>query len=159
MSKTSELEKVQAIIEKHGKSKDKLIQIMLDLQSCNEFNYLPEEWVRYAAQELDYSFSKVYETISFYAMFNLKPKGKYVIEICKSAPCHVSGANSLVDMLEKALGVKIGETTEDNVFSLNTTSCFGACDIAPAIKIGEKVYGNLNEEKLKELLDSYREVQ
>jgi NADH:ubiquinone oxidoreductase subunit E len=159
VDKTLGLEKVLPVIEKYGKSKEKLIQIMLELQDVNENNYLPEEWVRLVAEELEYPLSKVYETISFYAMFNLKPKGKHVIEVCKSAPCHVNGAGNLLSMLEKELGIKVGETTKDNMFSLEHSSCFGACDIAPAIKIGEKVYGNLDEQKLRNLLDSYREVR
>lgn len=153
------MDKVRQVIEKHGKSKEKLIQIMLELQTVNENNYLPEEWVKFVAEELDYPLSRVYEVISFYAMFNLKPKGRYVVEVCKSAPCHVNGANGLMSMLEKTLGVRVGQTTKDGLFTLEHASCFGACDIAPAIKIGEKVYGNLDEQKLKGVLDSYREVR
>lgn len=153
------MEKVQEIIKKHGKSKEKLIQIMLELQTINENSYLPEEWVKEVARELDYPISRVYEVISFYAMFNLQPKGKYVVEVCKSAPCHVNGAHNLLEMIEKELGIKVGETTSDKLFSLEHASCFGACDIAPAIKIGEKVYGNLDQQTLKSVLDSYREVR
>lgn len=151
------MEKVKEIVVKHGNAKENLIQIMLELQQLSGRNYLPSEWVSYVAESLDLPLSKVYGVITFYAMFNTEPKGKYLIEVCKSGPCHVSGSESILHMLEKELDVKPGETTKDEVFTLMLSSCFGACDIAPAIKIGEAVYGNLTQEKLKDIIISYRE--
>lgn len=153
------MEKVREILNRHGNSKDNLIQVMLELQGISGTNSLPHEWVEFVAKELDMPISRVYSVITFYAMFGTAPRGKYVVEVCKSAPCHVTGATSLLAMLEKELNVKPGETTEDGVFTLIQSACFGACDISPAIKIGEKVYGNLTSEKLSEIVNSYREGQ
>lgn len=151
------MEKVREVLNRFGNSKDNLIQIMLELQNISGTNSLPHEWVEFVAAELDMPLSRVYSVITFYSMFGTEPRGKYVVEVCKSAPCHVTGATSLLTMLEKELKVKPGQTTEDGVFTLIQSACFGACDISPAIKIGEKVYGNLTAEKLSEIVNSYRE--
>jgi len=151
------MEKVQDVLKKFGNSGENLIQIMLELQQLSGKNYLPHEWVEYVAKELDLPMSKVYGVITFYAMFDNVPRGKNLIEVCKSGPCHVSGSENIVVMLEKELGIIPGETTKDGLFTLEHCSCFGACDIAPAIKIGEKVYGNLTQELLKDIINSYRE--
>ncbi len=150
------MEKVQEVLKKFGNSGENLIQIMLELQQLSENNYLPKEWVEYVAKELDLPMSKVYGVITFYAMFANEGRGKNLIEVCKSGPCHVSGAKSIIVMLEEELGVNLGETTSDRLFTLEQSSCFGACDIAPAIKIGENVYGNLTQDSLREILNSYR---
>ncbi|WP_027627556.1 complex I 24 kDa subunit family protein [Ruminiclostridium cellobioparum] len=151
------MEKVREVLKRFGNSKDNLIQVMLELQNISGTNSLPHEWVEFVAAELDMPLSRVYSVITFYAMFGTEPRGKYVVEVCKSAPCHVTGAGSLLSMLEKELKVKPGQTTEDGVFTLIQSSCFGACDISPAVKIGEKVYGNLTPQKLNEIVNSYRE--
>lgn len=150
------MEKVQEVLRKFGNSGENLIQIMLELQQLSGNNYLPKEWVEYVAKELDLPMSKVYGVITFYAMFANESRGKNLIEVCKSGPCHVSGAKSIVIMLEEELGIQLGETTSDGLFTLEQSSCFGACDIAPAIKIGENVYGNLTPDSLREILNSYR---
>lgn len=150
---------VNAVLTKYDNSKDKLVQILLDLQEGSGQNYIPREWLEEVSKKLDMPLTKVYDVATFYAMYNLEPKGRYVIEVCKSAPCRSRKAETIAQSLEKLLGVKMGETTGDGLFTLQHTSCFGACDISPAIKIGEKVYGNLNEDKLTEIIRSYREGQ
>lgn len=150
------MEKVQEVLKRFGNKGENLIQIMLELQQLSGKNYLPEEWVEYVANELNLPMSKVYGVITFYAMFDNEPRGKNLIEVCKSGPCHVSDAESIVILLEKELGIKLGETTSDGLFTLEQSSCFGACDIAPAIKIGENVYGNLTQDLLREIVGSYR---
>ena len=151
------MEKINEVLEKYRYAQENLIQIMLELQVLSERNYLPKETVEYVAKALDMPVSKAYGVITFYAMFNLEPQGKNLIEVCKSGPCHVMGAEGIVEMLEKELEIKPGEMTSDGLFSIKLSSCFGACDISPAIKIGEKVYGNLTQDTLKEIINSYRE--
>lgn len=150
------LMQLDSIIEKYKGSQERLIQILLDLQKASGHNYLPEECIIEISKKLDMPLSKVYEVTTFYSMFNQEPKGKYIIEICKSAPCHVRGSKDVAKMFQEALGIKIGGTTSDNMFTLQYSNCFGACDISPAIKIGEKVYGNLTIEKIKELINMYQ---
>lgn len=151
-------QKIIEIIEKYKREKEKLVMILLDVQKLTEFNYIDREWVSVIAEELDIPYTKVYDVLTFYSMFSTKPRGKYIIEICKSAPCHVNKSKEVVAIFEEVLGIKMGETTEDKVFTLQYTSCIGACDISPAVKIGEKVYGNLNKEKIIEIIKEYRGV-
>lgn len=150
-------EDVETIIERNGKSQKSLIAILLEIQEASGKNYVSQEWADIVAKELNLSISTVYDVLTFYAMFSIKPRGKYVIELCKSAACHVNNSKHVVELFEKALGIKIGETTEDGLFTLQYTSCIGACNVSPSMKIGEKVYGNLDENKIVDILDSYRE--
>jgi NADH-quinone oxidoreductase subunit E len=150
-------EHVLEIIKSNGKAKEKLLSILLTIQEASGWNYVDKEWAKLVAAELDIPLTKVYDVLTFYEMFSTKPRGKYVIEICKSAPCHVSKANSVVQMFTEELGIEMGETTLDNLFTLQYTSCVGACDLAPVAKIGEKVYGHLTREKVAQIIKTYRE--
>ena len=107
------------------------------------------------AREMDISIAKVYNFITFYAMLSTKAHGKYTIRICKSAPCHVNGASEVIHAIEKLLGIKMGQTTEDGRFTLEYCPCLGLCDIAPAIMINKKVYGNLTPESVREIIKIY----
>lgn len=156
MSETPLSVQVSSVIEKYNGSKERLIQVLLDLQKASGQNYLSEDCIKEVSRKLDIPLSKVFEVATFYAMFNAQPKGKYIIEVCKSAPCHVRGSKSVSKMFEDALKIKMGETTPDNLFSLQYSNCFGACDVSPAVKINEKVYGNLTMEKINEIIDMYR---
>ncbi|MCM0760497.1 NAD(P)H-dependent oxidoreductase subunit E [Sporomusa sphaeroides DSM 2875] len=152
-------EQVLAIINKYGKAKEQLLSILLDIQATSGKNYVAEEWAEVVACQLDLPISKVHDVLTFYAMFSIEPRGRYVIEICKSTPCHVTKADAVVAMFETELGIKLGETTPDNEFTLLHTSCVGACDIGPVAKIGEEVYGNLTAAKVAEIVTSYREAK
>ncbi|HHY27253.1 MAG TPA: NAD(P)H-dependent oxidoreductase subunit E [Desulfitobacterium dehalogenans] len=151
------MERIDGILEKYRCSQENLIQIMLELQALSGKNYLPKEWVEYVADALELPLNKVFGVITFYAMFSTEPRGKYLIEVCKSGPCHVTGSETIEELLEEELGIKCSETTPDGLFTIEQASCFGACDISPAIKIGAKTYGNLTRDSLKEIIRSYRE--
>jgi len=148
--------KIIAIIEAHGNSTEGLLSILLEIQEASGENYVQEEWSKLVAEQLGLPYSKVYDVLTFYAMFSTKPRGKYVIEVCKSTPCHISKADGIVRILENELGIKIGNTTEDKFFTLLYTSCVGACDIGPIIKIGEDLYGDLTADKIIDIIHDYR---
>ncbi|MDD3704529.1 MAG: NADH-quinone oxidoreductase subunit NuoE [Clostridiaceae bacterium] len=156
MNGTPLVTKVKEIIDKYNGSQERLIQILLDLQKESGQNYLPEDCIEEVSSILDMPLGKVFEVATFYSMFNNEPKGRYVIEVCKSAPCHVTGSKNVAKMFEDALNIKMGETTSDNMFTLQYSSCFGGCDVSPAIKINEIIYGNLTMEKINEIIDMYR---
>ncbi|MBM7615888.1 NADH-quinone oxidoreductase subunit NuoE family protein [Alkaliphilus hydrothermalis] len=148
-----ERKKIIEIIEKIGATPDKLIEILLAVQSLSHEHYVSEEQLKLIAQKLNIPLSKAYGVASFYSMLSTKKKGRYVIQICNSGPCYVSKANGIVKALENRLGIHIGEITNDQMFSMEYTSCFGACHLAPAIKINEEVYGNLNPQKVNQIID------
>lgn len=156
MTKVSEHDMVQSIIDKYDKSPNKLLSIFLDIQEISGSNHVSEANAQLVAKALDIPICKIYDVIAFYEMLYVKPQGKYIIEICKSAVCHVGGAPMLVKTLEALLGISMGETTGDGLFSLRYSSCFGACNLDPVIKIGDEVYGNLDAKKLKEIVQEYR---
>lgn len=158
MNSAEKKEQLYKIINTYNKSKEMLIQILLELQEASGYNYLPEEWMKIVAFELDLPLSNVHNVATFYEMFSTEPRGKHLIEVCNSGPCHVNNSKGLVDMLEKNLGIKMGETTQDKLFTLTYSSCFGGCEVSPAIKIGENIYGNLDEEKIEQLIKNYRGV-
>jgi NADH-quinone oxidoreductase subunit E len=99
---------------------------------------------------------EVYEVASFYTQFNLKPVGKYVLEVCRTGPCCLVGAEQLINHLENKLGIKDGETTTDGNFTLKTVECLGGCGYGPLIQVGSKYYEHLNEKKVDELLENLK---
>lgn len=107
------------------------------------------------AREMNIPQTEVYSFITFYAMLSVKPRGKYIIRMCKSAPCHVRGAKEVVRAVEDLLQIKMGETTEDKRFTLEYCPCLGICDISPAIMINEKTYGNLTPDSVRAVIKQY----
>lgn len=146
--------KILKIIEKIGSTPDKLIEILISVQSISKEHYITEEQLKIISDCLEIPLSKVYGVASFYSMLSIKKKGKYVIQICNSGPCYVKKSNDIIRALENLLGIKVGEVTLNGLFSLEYSSCFGACHIAPAIKINDKIYGNLNNEKVLKIIES-----
>ncbi len=145
------------IIEKSYIDPKQLIAILLDIQAASGANYVDEKWAALTARVLNVPLSKIYDILTFYAMFSSVPRGEYVIEICKSTPCEFTASPDVAGWFEKVLGIKMGETTLDGKFTLSNTCCVGACDVGPVAKVGDEVYGNLTLEKVNTLVRSYRE--
>lgn len=153
----TEREYVLQAIKEVGSTEDKLIEVLLNVQDNSKDNYITEGQLEEISQELGVPLSKVYGVASFYSLLSTQQRGEYVIQICNSGPCYVKGSKNVVEMFESSLGIKMGEVTEDGKFSLEFTSCIGACDVAPAVKINEEVYGNLDKKKIDEIVNGIRE--
>ena len=151
--------KVKEIIEKHGNKRENLLQILHDVQNQNQQNYISEENIKTLSEEMKIPVSDIKGTASFYSMYSFIPRGKYIIRICESPPCHILGAQTIFDAVEKKLGIKEGETTKDGLFTLEATSCLGICGVAPAMMINEEAYGNLDEKKINEILEQIQEKE
>ncbi|EOD00049.1 complex I 24 kDa subunit family protein [Caldisalinibacter kiritimatiensis] len=147
---------ISEIVDRIGNTPDKLLEVLIQTQQKSKQNYVTESELRTISKLLDVPFSKVYGVATFYSMLSVKKRGNYVIQICNSGPCYINGAGDLVSFIEELLDIKMGEITNDGVFSLEYTSCIGACDKGPAIKINDKVYGNLNKTKIVEIIDKLR---
>ncbi len=119
-------------------------------------NHLPEEAVRQLADGLRVPLNQAFGVATFYTMFSVKTRGKHVIRVCDSPPCHLLDSASIVEILEDELGVTVGETTHDRTFTLELTSCLGVCAVAPAMMINDEVYGNLTRDKIPEILNKFR---
>lgn len=121
-----------------------------------EFGYLPAEVQELVADELHIPVARVYGIVSFYSFFTMTPKGEYPISVCLGTACYVRGAEKVLDELKRQLGINVGEVTPDGKFSLTCLRCVGACGLAPVIEVGEKVYGRMTPDRVKEVLAEYK---
>jgi NADH-quinone oxidoreductase subunit E len=119
-------------------------------------SWISEESLRDIADFMNISLTELESIATFYNMVFRKPVGRHVVVVCNSISCWVTGCNSIVAALEKKLGIQLGETTEDGMFTLIPSPCLGECSIAPVMMVDEDLYGNLTEEKIDGILASYR---
>ena len=138
-----------------GKQKSAILPI-LHLAQAEFDGWLSVEAMDYVASILKIQPIEVYEVASFYSMFNLKPVGKCVIEVCRTGPCWLMGAEDLVKFIEKKLSIKEGQTTPDGMFTLKTVECLASCGTAPMMQIGETYHENLTFDKCGSILDDYK---
>ncbi len=155
---TSELAlKIDAIIKDYQSNSTKLVGILLDIQDIVPKQYIPREVASYVSEKMNIPLSKVYDVISFYAALSDVPRADYVIQLCDSVVCKVTGNTGLRDSITALLGIKEREATADGRYWLEYTPCFGACDISPAMRINGKVYGHLTtQDSVKAVLDQHR---
>ncbi|MBA3045248.1 MAG: NADH-quinone oxidoreductase subunit NuoE [Candidatus Thermoplasmatota archaeon] len=143
-----------AVLNRYNYEKHSLISILLDIQT--NFNYLPKEAMIMVAEELNIRVIDVYSVATFYTVFSLKPRGKYIINVCVGTACHVRGGRRIVDKIQKELNIDVGETTEDMQFTLETVRCLGACALGPVMVINGEYYGQLSTKKANTILQSYK---
>lgn len=142
------------IIHAFERTKDNLIPALHEVQ--DKLGFLPEAAMEEMATWLGVPVSDVYGTATFYTLFSTKQKGRYVVRLCDSPPCHIEGSKAIKAAFQAELGIKPGETTEDECFTFEIVSCLGLCGVAPAVMINEDVYGNLSPEMITGILDKYR---
>jgi NADH:ubiquinone oxidoreductase subunit E len=119
------------------------------------FGYLPENVLKHIALALDKSYSEVAGVVSFYAFFATHPRGKHVIRVCLGTACYVRGGKQVLETMRKELGIEVGETSKDGMFSLEVARCFGACGLAPAMCIDDEVYKRVRPSKIREILATF----
>ncbi len=155
-ARSYDLEKVAKIASRYKEEPDQLMHIMLDIQKICD-NSIPKEAAAVISEITGISESDIYSYVTFYAAFSIKPRGKYVIRMCKSAPCHIVGAKEVANAIGEYLGIKPGETTPDGLFTLEFCQCIGQCDTAPAIMVNEDVHTGLTPESAVALIKKYKE--
>ena len=133
-----------------------MLGILHGLQTANPNNYLTESDLKSVATYLNTSFSHVYGVATYYTMFSIKPRGKYIIRICNSPVCNMKNSVSLADEIMDLLGIRPGETTGDMLFTLEYTECLGRCDVAPSVMIASDVYGSVARESLVSIISKYK---
>ena len=134
-----------------------LIQVLHHAQDL--FGYLPEEVQIYISKKLNISPSKVYEVVEFYSYFTTEPKGKYKISVCLGRVCFDKGSDKILSEFEKQLGIKAGQTSKDNSFSLDGLRCVGACGLAPVVVINDKVHAQFKPEQVSDILAYYKSLE
>ena len=132
--------------------------LIILLQSAQEsYGYIPEKAIYYISELLNIPAADIYGVITFYSQFRLKPMGKNLIRICEGTACHVNNAKALLSCFRDELGISVGETSDDGLFTLQSVACLGCCSLAPVIMINDTTYGNLDKTKLKKILKDVRE--
>ncbi len=145
--------KVDSILDTYQHDRGMLISILQDIQ--REYNYLPKEALIMVSQGLGIALSRVYSVATFFKAFNLKPRGRHLINVCLGTACHVRGAVRILETIERELGINRGETTQDLKYTLETVNCVGACALGPVVVIDGEHVGGMRTEKVKPLLGSY----
>jgi NADH:ubiquinone oxidoreductase subunit E len=148
-----QLSQIDKIIAKYGARPGYLIPILKETQEV--FGYLPAQIQRHIAHGLNVTPSHVFGVVTFYAFFNIIPRGKYIIKVCMGTACYVKGAPEIIAKIESELGIKVGETTEDRKFTLEAVRCIGACGLAPAVLVGEDTHGGVTPGKMMDILKQY----
>ncbi|OFY66565.1 MAG: NADH-quinone oxidoreductase subunit E [Bacteroidetes bacterium RIFCSPLOWO2_02_FULL_36_8] len=152
---TSEL--VKKIITRYpeGRQKSALLPI-LHLAQAEFGGWLSVPVMDYVADILNLKPIEVYEVASFYSMYNLKPVGNYVLEVCRTGPCCLMGGEEILQYIEKKLGIKAGETTQDGKFTIKTVECLASCGTAPMMQVGDDYHENLTHQRVDELIEEFK---
>src|SRR6476469_7054663 len=148
------LQKVQEIIARYpeGKQKSALIPLLHLAQEQNG-GWLSAEAMDHVAELLQLKPIEVYEVATFYSMYNLKPVGKYVFEVCQTGPCMLNGSDQIIEYIQQKLNIKVSETTADGLFTLKPVECLGACGYAPMMQLGKTYREHLTKEKIDAIID------
>lgn len=146
----------RALAEAYVHQPGGLLKALHALQNSSPNNFLSPWDLQLVAEMFNVPLAKVWGTTTFYSLYSTTPRGRHIIRVCESAPCHVVGAMDILKALEGALGIEVGQTTRDGRFTLEVTSCLGVCGVAPAIMIGATVHGNLTRDKLNSILAEYK---
>lgn len=121
-----------------------------------EFGYLGPEAIEYIARLMDQPPARVHGVVSFYTMYNMKPIGRHHVQVCRTLPCALRGAEGVTEFIKRKLGIEVGQTTGDGRFTLSEVECLASCGTAPMMQINDDYYEDLNEEKIERILDSLK---
>lgn len=145
-------DRIDQIIAKYVDKKGVLIQLLLDIQK--ELHWIPKEAIKKISYRLKIPFSQIFRVASFYTDLSLKPIGRHLVRVCEGTACYVRGAQRILDSVETKIGIKPGETTPDDRFTLETVNCLGCCALGPVIEVDGIYYGKLNSVKLDKIFSA-----
>ena len=151
----NDLQQLREVCKSFNNEAGELINVLHKAQGI--FGYLPAEVQEVVAQELNVSVAKVYGVVTFYSFFTMVPRGKYPVSVCTGTACYVRGAEKVLDEFKRILKVPVGETTPDGKFSIAGLRCVGACGLAPVVLVGDKTYGRVAPDGVKEILKEYED--
>jgi len=146
----------EKIFKKYTPTIDNLIYILHDIQDTHPQHYVSEKAQQKVSEYLRIPISHIQGVLTFYTMFSTKPRGKNIIRLCESPPCFLAGSNKILKKLEDILQINAGETTADNEFTLELCACLGMCGNAPVMMINDDFYANLDEMKVKDIINKLR---
>ncbi len=146
---------ITEICDRYANENTPLMMILSAIQS--EYGYIPLEVQELVSEKTGISVAEIYGVVTFYSFFSLEPKGKYVIGCCLGTACYVKGAQNVIDKFSEILGIQPGQTTPDGLFTLDALRCIGCCSIAPAVKVGDKVYPKMTPAQVAGVISEYQE--
>lgn len=145
---------LKEILSRHAGEKGALIPILQEVQAT--YGYIPEDVIKEISLALDIPATSIYGVATFYAQFHLKPRGRHVVRVCQGTACHVRGGARILAEVQKQLGIKPGETTDDLRFTLEPVACLGCCGLAPAMMVDEDTHGRMTPDKVAGVLARYK---
>ncbi|HKY06833.1 MAG TPA: NADH-quinone oxidoreductase subunit NuoE [Candidatus Binatia bacterium] len=148
------MQEFEAIVARYPKKEAAMLPVLYLAQ--REFGHIGSEAIDYVARLMGQAPARVYGVVSFYTMFNTKPIGRHHIQVCRTLPCALGGAEKVTAFLTKKLGIKPGQTTDDGRFTLSEVECLASCGTAPMMQINDDYYENLTEEKIEQILDTMK---
>jgi len=153
------LDRVKELISHYpeGKYKSALLPV-LHIAQDHFGGWLNPEVMDYVAELMNILPVEVYEVATFYSMYNLKPVGKYIFEVCQTGPCMINGSDDIIEYIKSTLGIGVGETTSDGLFTLKTVECLGACGYAPMMQLGKTYREHLTKEKVDSIIEECRNL-
>ena len=151
------LARVDEVLSAYRNKPGALIPVLQQTQGV--FGYLPDAALRRISRELDKPYSEVAGVVSFYSFFSTTPRGKHLVRVCLGTACYVRGGKQVLEAVKKCLGVDVGQTTPDRVFTLEVGRCFGACGLAPVIMVDTDIHQRVKAAKVQEILNPYRRTR
>ena len=151
-----EIKQFKVDLISHKNHSGSLISLLQSAQ--DSYGYIPKKAIYYISEVVGIPPSEIYGVITFYSQFRLRPLGKYVIKICEGTACHVNNGKNILKALQNELGISVGETTGDGLFSLQSVACLGCCSLAPVIMINEETHGSLTPNKIRGIIKKYRDL-
>lgn len=146
---------IREVCAEYGNQGSELINVLHQVQG--KLGYLPAEVQEVIAKELNISVAKVYGVVTFYSFFTMIPMGEYPISICMGTACYVRGSEQVLEEFKRQLKVEVGQSTPDGKFSLNCLRCVGACGLAPVVMVGDRVFGRVSPQQVKNIIAEYKE--
>jgi len=147
---------IQNTMKKNGYNQDSLIEVLHAVQEY--FGYIDEDALKFVSESLNIPYSRAYSVATFYHYFTLKPQGEHICVVCTGTACYIKGANQLLAHLKNHHDLSDGDTTKDGKVSLLTARCVGACSLAPVVVVDNKILGEINSEKLDEVIKGCRDA-
>lgn len=154
LSEAEMADRIEEVIDRFSEVKGALIPVLQSAQ--NMFGYLPEDVLKRISLKLNIPYSEVAGVVSFYSYFSTVPRGKHIVRVCLGTACYVRGGKEVLQAIQDALGIDVGYTTEDRVFSLEVGRCYGACGLAPVVMIDDQVYQRVKPSRIKDMLTPYK---
>jgi NADH-quinone oxidoreductase E subunit len=148
------LKRFEETVSRYPKKEAAMLPVLYLAQQ--EFGHLSADAIEYVAKLMDQSPARVHGVVSFYTMYNMKPIGRHHIQVCRTLPCALRGAEHVTDFIKNKLGIEVGQTTADGRFTLSEVECLASCGTAPMMQVNDDYYENLDEEKITEILESLK---